>query len=213
MEDVEKNTKIGLTFIVVFLVLLILWILGVRAEDKAPKPVVLEAIEPMSMAQLVGGTSLRVNWVQNPSDHGGTVEIDSQGTGVFYTPGPAFEGIDTFRYTSIDTTNGEISEETAVEVEVYENTTPAANAGDDRSLRLRWYEMFRSVRLDGSGSLDIDGSIVKYEWGTTSYSPDPEDAVITRVRLRKGWHVFTLRVQDNEGDWSAVDTVAIQIRR
>ena len=101
-------------------------------------------------------------------------------------------------------------------VTVFVNQSPVANAGPDQDLNLPLYMPAKGVgpgstvlvTLDGSGSLDPDGSIAAYTWTGV---PDPDDTVSPSLNLGAGTHVFTLVVTDNSGAVSAADTVTIRV--
>ncbi|MEA1953006.1 MAG: PKD domain-containing protein [Campylobacterota bacterium] len=86
---------------------------------------------------------------------------------------------------------------------------PEADAGDDQSITLAEGETDTDVTLDGSGSTDVDGTIVSYSWtdgATTWTGVNP-----TIIGLTEGSHEFQLRVTDNDDLESDVDTVIILI--
>jgi len=90
------------------------------------------------------------------------------------------------------------------------NTAPRAEAGDDESV-----PHGASVRLDGSGSSDLDGDALTYAWSLVSMPTDSaaalEDADATRPGLiadRPGAYVAQLVVNDGTTD-SQPDTVTI----
>ena len=88
------------------------------------------------------------------------------------------------------------------------NLQPVANAGADQTLTDTDGSGAEFVTLDGSSSLDPDGSIVSYQWREGS-------SVIgfgaTRdVLLSVGVHTFTLDVTDNYGD-IGTDSVVVTV--
>jgi hypothetical protein len=106
---------------------------------------------------------------------------------------------------------GSWAEEDFVNVTIIEqNKRPKAFAGDDFSTNLNE----RTV-LNGSASYDIDGEIFTWEWictndldlilenGNSSKPSFTPDNIIT--------YVFTLRVIDNFGLWSNIDTVNVTV--
>jgi len=110
--------------------------------------------------------------------------------------------------------NNTWSSEDTVRVTVTEpvvNSPPIANAGEDRTVT------FGSVvTLDGTGSIDTDGTIVEYDWVCTSHSvvlanPDSDRPSFTAAEV--GTYVFTLAVRDDDGEWSPVDSVSIISKR
>jgi len=91
-----------------------------------------------------------------------------------------------------------------------ENSPPIANAGIDGIAYLG-----DAVTLDGSSSRDPDGEITEWEWSCTSHTdlvledddgPEPSFAPDS-----EGEYHFTLRVMDDEGDWSGMDEVKITV--
>jgi len=89
------------------------------------------------------------------------------------------------------------------------NKPPVANAGPDQTIT------GTSVKLDGSGSSDPDGSISKYEWslvsGPSSYNILYKNNKITEVNsLVPGKYTFRLTVYDNK-QASSYDDVVITV--
>ena len=87
------------------------------------------------------------------------------------------------------------------------NQAPVAHAGEDKIIHLNEGETERLVTLDGSRSIDSDGSIVAYRWSGT---PNPDNVVTPSVTLGIGTHTFTLEVEDDQGV-SASDSIAVTI--
>jgi hypothetical protein len=89
------------------------------------------------------------------------------------------------------------------------NHPPYANAGPDVTVECA-SPAGTPVRLDGTGTKDLEGDDLSYEWreddGTVVGSAATVDVV-----LRKGQHVFTLTVADAEG-LTAIDTVVVTVR-
>ena len=83
------------------------------------------------------------------------------------------------------------------------NRAPAADAGIDQSV---WSN---SVSFDGSGSGDVDGEIVRYDWdfgdGNSGTGAQP-----THEYTEPGTYTVTLTVTDDEGE-TAVDTVSVRV--
>jgi hypothetical protein len=91
------------------------------------------------------------------------------------------------------------------------NKPPIALAGPDRLIILPT----DSALLDGSSSLDPDGSITSYQWtkivGPAFFKINNPPSVITMVKnLIAGVYLFELKVFDNKG-LSAKDTVEITV--
>ena len=88
------------------------------------------------------------------------------------------------------------------------NLPPVANAGGDQTLTDTDGSGAEFVTLDGSASLDPDGSIVSYQWREGS---NVVGFGATRdVLLSAGIHTFTLDVTDNYGD-IGTDSVLITV--
>lgn len=79
------------------------------------------------------------------------------------------------------------------------NLSPVANAGPDQVITLP----INSVRLNGSGSTDPDGTIVSFEWlqvsGPTALIRTPGSAQTDIENLVEGTYRFNLIVTDNGG--------------
>ena len=99
------------------------------------------------------------------------------------------------------------------------NVPPIANAGPDRTV-----VSGTSISLDGSGSMDRDGTITSYAWartgGTEGVSvtlsdPNVVNPTFSVFRLAAGdpdvTHVFELIVTDDKGFESVADTVTITV--
>ena len=93
---------------------------------------------------------------------------------------------------------------------VGENRPPAANAGSDRSILDRDRSGAEDVLLDGRGSVDPGGTLVRHEW----ILPDGEVVVGETItaRLASGKkHTIELVVTDNDGATDR-DTVIIDVK-
>ena len=92
------------------------------------------------------------------------------------------------------------------------NKPPVANAGRDTMITLP----FDSIKLNGNGSYDPDGSITEWQWtrisGPSSFVFNNEKSAKTTVtNLAEGVYRFELNVTDN-GGLSARDTVLITVQ-
>jgi hypothetical protein len=87
---------------------------------------------------------------------------------------------------------------------------PIANAGDDEIMNLG-----ETLRLDGSDSLDRDGTIVEWSWECITH-PTVVLAEVNTSRPRftpveDGIYDFQLMVRDDEEQWSNPDSVTITV--
>lgn len=87
------------------------------------------------------------------------------------------------------------------------NNSPVADAGPDQVVECTSHHG-AAVTLDGSGSSDVDGVIVAYEWilGGTVVATGPNPT----LTLPLGAHTITLRVRDNNGAM-ATDDVLVRV--
>jgi hypothetical protein len=122
-------------------------------------------------------------------------------------------GVHTFTLVVTDD-DGATSDPDTVTITVNEapnpNQPPAADAGPDATYTLELSQPTMEVALDGSGSTDIDGTIVAYTWSGT---PDPNDVVNPTVTLSAGVYTFALVVTDNDDATSDPDTVTITVNK
>ena len=91
------------------------------------------------------------------------------------------------------------------------NQAPVSNAGIDQTITLP----VNSVTLNGTGSRDPDGSIIKYEWryqsGPSQYNISNINVVSPTVNnLAQGTYTFVLRIWDNKWE-PAEDQVVINV--
>lgn len=91
-----------------------------------------------------------------------------------------------------------------------DNESPVANAGQDITVNANI-----TVNLDGSGSMDVDGSIVSYSWRRISgTSVDLIDANTVQASFvapaNNGELIFELTVVDNAGA-SATDSIRVTV--
>ncbi len=85
-----------------------------------------------------------------------------------------------------------------------ENQPPTADAGADQVLACTKF-----IRLDGSGSSDLDGDSLAFEWSSGDVVLG--SAAVLEVELPFGSHTFTLRVTDPDGA-ASVDDVAVVVQ-
>ncbi|MES9992290.1 MAG: hypothetical protein ABW098_10075 [Candidatus Thiodiazotropha sp.] len=88
------------------------------------------------------------------------------------------------------------------------NQAPTADAGVDQVHQLAVGQTSVTVVLDGSASIDADGSIVDYIWSGT---PNPDDLVSPSISLGEGAHIYNLVVIDDQGESSLSDSVKILV--
>ncbi|HZL09950.1 MAG TPA: PKD domain-containing protein [Prolixibacteraceae bacterium] len=121
-------------------------------------------------------------------------------------------GVYVFELTVTDNDDLTGKDQVSIAVNVNMNQAPIANAGPDKTLTLPQ----NSLQLDGSDSIDPDGTIVSFDWSLTSgptgsadiSNPDNE---ITQVTFKQvGTYEFKLIVTDNKGlSDSATATVTV----
>ena len=154
------------------------------------------------------GSIASYSWVKLA---GGTVSI-SNANSSSATVTNLQAGQYTFVLTVTDN-NGASSKDT-VNVNVVSATeqNPVADAGKNQTITLP----VNSVTLNGSGSLDPDGTISAYEWVKSSGPAqggitNANQATTTANNLVAGTYVFRLTVTDNSGNKGA-DSVIIVVR-
>ncbi|TSC61554.1 MAG: serine protease [Parcubacteria group bacterium Greene0416_14] len=88
------------------------------------------------------------------------------------------------------------------------NDAPVANAGIDQSVTDVNGDGIEAVTLNGSASFDPNGSIVSYDWSTSTGPIGSGASLLTTLPI--GIHTITLTVTDNLGA-TATDTVLITV--
>ena len=121
----------------------------------------------------------------------GSLTLDADGS-FSYTPDPDFYGVDSFTYVANDgVVDSNVATVTITVVSV--NDAPVADAGGPYSALVGELVVF-----DGSGSFDLDGSIVAFEWdfgdGSTGSGVAP-----SHTFLSAGLYVVSLTVTDDGG--------------
>ncbi|MBI5409122.1 MAG: tandem-95 repeat protein, partial [Nitrospirae bacterium] len=153
--------------------------------------------DPLS-AILVSGTS------------NGALTLNADGS-FTYTPDENFNGTDSFTYKAND---GSADSNTAtVTITINSiNDAPTADAGADQNAYIN-----NTVQLNGSGSNDVEGDSLTYNWsfvskpaGSVAALSDPNAVNPTFTVDKKGDYVVQLIVNDGDLD-SAPDTVTITI--
>jgi len=130
-----------------------------------------------------------------------------------YTEAPSFTAPTTpgdYEFTlKVKDTNGMWSDPDDVIVHIL-NQSPFADAGVDITRTVN-----TTVILNGSRSYDPDGTVEHYNWSCTSHTVTLESADSPYPSFTPdevGTYVFTLGVQDNEGDWTRnEDTVNVTV--
>ncbi|MEE8404187.1 MAG: SUMF1/EgtB/PvdO family nonheme iron enzyme, partial [candidate division Zixibacteria bacterium] len=89
------------------------------------------------------------------------------------------------------------------------NTPPVADAGDDQTVMDADDNGSEDVTLDGSGSSDLDGVIISWEW-TDDLGDTIPDGQITTAALSVGTHTITLTVTDDDS-LTDTDTVTVTV--
>jgi hypothetical protein len=95
-----------------------------------------------------------------------------------------------------------------IDILEYQNSSPVANAGPDQVV-------FDVVTLDGSGSLDTDGTIVSFDWLLQHRENSVNDKTAAGVNptissLEPGFYDVTLTVTDNV-DFTGTDTMLLAV--
>ena len=128
--------------------------------------------------------------------------------------------IDSFQLT-VTNDSGEIDTDVVIITVNSPNGPPVADAGDDQLILSG-----SQVTINGSGSSDVDGTVVSYLWTRISGTGDStiiddvvktnQNLVFTADTLTEGavsvTHDFTLTVIDNEGASSEADRVTITVQ-
>ncbi len=89
------------------------------------------------------------------------------------------------------------------------NQAPTADAGQDQTVIDTDGDGYEQVALDGSVSMDPDGTIASYVW--TENGSQIAVGVKPMVSLSSGQHTITLTITDN-GDLADSDTVTITVK-
>lgn len=90
-----------------------------------------------------------------------------------------------------------------------QNNLPIADAGADKIAFLSGSNTTAAATLDGSGSSDLEGPIVSYQW--KSGSTIVGSTAIVNLNLTLGIHTYELTVTDSSGA-TATDSVVIDVR-
>ena len=149
------------------------------------------------------GTIASYGWTQTA---GTTVSLAGAGTATPSFTAPSVSGTLTFQLTVTDN-NGATATDT---VTVSVNLTPVADAGTDQ-----FAQAGAAVSLNGSGSIDPDGTIVSYNWVQTAGTTVSLAGAVTATPSFtapsvSGTLTFQLTVTDNNGA-TATDTVTMSV--
>lgn len=125
------------------------------------------------------------------------------------------DGANTIRLTVTDNSGNTASDTVVITVGAAPvQNAPTANAGADRTIEDTDHEQGEDVTLDGSWSVDSDGTIVDYAWsrieGETVAALGNGPSPTLRTRLPDGDSVIQLVVTDNSGGTGS-DTVLITV--
>lgn len=156
------------------------------------------------------GTIVSYEWYRLDGDY--TENLGSSMTPTLQTRLP--DGANTIQLVVTD--NGDItaSDTVLITVNAASSTVPTANAGADRVVDDTDKSAGENVVLDGSASLDPDGTIINYAWsridGESTENLGSGASPTLRTRLPDGENVIRLVVTDNSEN-SASDTVLITV--
>lgn len=153
------------------------------------------------------GDELSYSWefVSGPE-----AEFEGATTGELVVVVPATSGELVVKLTVSD---GTLSSSTTVSIRVSPKDGPGTNppvavAGEDQTAIVG-----ETVTLDGSGSYDVDGDVLTYDWsqrgGPTLELEDSEEATTTFVPAVPGTYSFVLTVFD--GSFFSYDTVTVEV--
>ncbi|MAU09760.1 MAG: hypothetical protein CL607_08065 [Anaerolineaceae bacterium] len=144
------------------------------------------------------GTIASYSWTEN------TVEIATGAT-------PSVNlgvGTHTITLTVTDDDGATDSDTVIITINEPANVDPTANAGTDQTVTDTDNSGDEQVTLDGTGSIDTDGTIASYSW--TENSIEIATGATPQVTLGVGVHTLTLTVTDDDGA-TATDDVVITV--
>ena len=124
------------------------------------------------------------------------------------------DGVYTIQLVVTDNLGNSASDTVVITVSAPPVVAPTANAGDDRTIADTDTENGEDVLLDGSWSVDPDGTLVNYAWsrvnGESTESLGSGVSPTLQTRLADGEHIIRLVVTDNAGN-TASDTVRVTV--
>ncbi len=167
---------------------------NVSTDEDTPVGITLTASD-------VNDDSLTYQVVAGPSDG----VLSGAAPNLTYTPNDNFNGSDSFTFQAND---GQADSNVAtVDIIVNDiNDAPAADAGADQTLTDADNSGSEDVTLDGTGSMDGDGTIDSYVW--TENGAQIATGANPSVNFAVGTHDVTLTVTDDDG---ATDTDSVTI--
>jgi uncharacterized protein YhjY with autotransporter beta-barrel domain len=158
-----------------------------------------------------GGQIVNYTWTRVTAD-----ATETLGSGV-QLPVRLPDGANTIRLTVTDNSENSASDTVVITVGAAPvSSVPTANAGADRTIEDTDHEQGEDVTLDGSWSVDPDGTLVDYAWsrvdGETITALGSGPSPTLRTRLPDGDSVIQLVVTDNSGSTGS-DTVLITVNK
>lgn len=157
------------------------------------------------------GSIVSYQWQQTTGTSVSLSNAD-QAVATFIAPEVSSNEILTFRFTVTDDKGASSSDNTHINIMDVANMAPTANAGSEQTVN-----ELSSVTLNGTGSLDSDGSIAQHLWqqisGSNVVLSDPTNASPTftaPATTQNETLVFSLTVTDNQGAQNS-DTVSVHV--
>jgi uncharacterized protein YhjY with autotransporter beta-barrel domain len=219
---------------------LIRLVVGDNSENSAEDTVVITVLPPSTNGQPTAnaGADRSVNDTDRAAGENvvldGSASIDPNGTIVNYTwsrqNGESTEqlgsgstptlqvrlpdGENVIQLVVTDNQENSSTDTVVITVNPAASVGPTANAGDDRVIADTDREDGEDVVLDGSSSVDPDGTITNYAWsrvtGETTEALGNGGTPTLQTRLPNGENVIQLVVTDNEGNTTS-DSVTITV--
>jgi len=163
------------------------------------------------------GANLTYDWNLTEVPVGSTrTEADLSTSDAIASPLFVPDAIGNYTFTLVvrDTDSHWSIDEAYLELRVRKpNDPPVADAGEDQTVLTG-----AMVQLNGTASYDIDGQIVGWEWNASAANPATVSLSATNLSVVAltapdvvGVYMFTLKVLDDNGTWSAEDAVNITV--